>query len=235
MRAVAGTGRSVLIGGGSGALGRALVRGFLDAGDRVTVPWILAGEAETMRRDFAAPLASGALALLEADVSEERGAAAAVKAAGDALAVLVNAAGGFAGGPPLWETPLETWDAMYRINLRTAVALSRAAAPGLRARGAGAIVHVASAATASRPAGLAAYTAAKLGVVALTETLQKELAGSGVRVNAVVPTTIDTPANRKAMPDADFSSWSTPEAIARVVVWLASDAAATVRGGLIPV
>jgi NAD(P)-dependent dehydrogenase (short-subunit alcohol dehydrogenase family) len=234
MRAVAAAGRSVLIGGGTGALGRALVRGFLDAGDRVVVPWIVAAESEAMRRDFAAALRDGRLALLEADVAEESGSAAAVKAA-EPLVVLVNAAGGFAGGPPLWETPLESWDAMYRINLRTAVALSRAAAPGLRARGAGCIVNVASAATVGRPAGLAAYTASKLGVVALTETLQKELAESGVRVNAVVPTTIDTPANRQAMPDADFSGWTPPEAIARVVLWLASDAAATVRGGLIPV
>jgi NAD(P)-dependent dehydrogenase (short-subunit alcohol dehydrogenase family) len=234
MRAVAGAGRSVLVSGGTGALGRALVQAFLDAGYRVAVPWIVAAEAAAMRRDFAAALGAGGLELFEADVAEEAGAVAAVKTA-EPLAVLVNAAGGFAGGAPLWETPLEAWDAMFRINLRTAVALSRAAAPGMRARLAGCIVNVASAAAHARPPGLAAYTASKLGVVALTETLQKELAESGVRVNAVVPTTIDTPANRKAMPGADFSTWTPPEAIARVVLWLASDAAATVRGGLIPV
>jgi NAD(P)-dependent dehydrogenase (short-subunit alcohol dehydrogenase family) len=234
MRGMSHPGRSVLVSGGTGALGRAVTRAFLDAGDRVVVPWILAAEADSMRRDFADALAAGRLALVEADVADEAGAAAAVRAA-EPLAVLVNGAGGFAGGPPLWETGLDAWDAMYRINLRTAVALSRAAAPGMRARGAGCIVNVASAATASRPAGLAAYVAAKSGVVVLTETLQKELAGSGVRVNAVVPTTIDTPANRRAMPDADFSTWTRPEAIARVVLWLASDAAEPVRGGLVPV
>jgi NAD(P)-dependent dehydrogenase (short-subunit alcohol dehydrogenase family) len=226
--------RSVLVSGGTGALGRAVTRAFLDAGDGVVVPWILAAEADAMRRDFADALAAGRLALVEADVADAAGAAAAVGSA-EPLAVLVNGAGGFAGGPPVWDTALETWDAMYRINVRTAVALARAAAPGMRARGAGSIVNVASAATASRPAGLAAYVAAKSGVVVLTETLQKELAGSGVRVNAVVPTTIDTPANRRAMPDADFSTWTRPEAIARVVLWLASDAAEPVRGGLVPV
>jgi NAD(P)-dependent dehydrogenase (short-subunit alcohol dehydrogenase family) len=229
-----GSQRGVLVSGGTGALGRAVARAFLDAGDHVAVPWILAAEADAMRRDFADAVAAGRLALVEADVADEAGAAAAVAAA-EPVAVLVNGAGGFAGGPPVAETALETWDAMYRINLRTAVALSRAALAGMRARGAGCIVNVASAATASRPAGLAAYVAAKTGVVVLTETLQKELAGTGVRVNAVVPTTIDTPANRRAMPDADFSRWTPPEAVARVVLWLASDAAAPVRGGLVPV
>ncbi|CAG0974892.1 partial putative NAD-dependent oxidoreductase, partial [Gammaproteobacteria bacterium] len=93
----------------------------------------------------------------------------------------------------------------------------------------------ASRAAFERPAGLAAYAAAKTAVVVLTETLHEELSGFGVRVNAVAPSTIDTPANRRAMPDADFSQWTAPARIAEVLVWLAGPAGATVRGGIIPV
>ena len=226
--------RNVLVSGGTGALGRAVVRAFLESGDRVAVPWIVAGERDAVQRDFAEALRTGRLALVEADVSDAQGAAAAAKAT-EPVAVLVNGAGGFAGGTPVWDTDLETWDAMYRINLRTAVALARAVLPGMRERGAGALVNVASQAAFARPATLAAYSASKAGVVVLTETLARELEGTRVRVNAVVPSTIDTPANRRAMPDADWSRWTPPDAIARVVLWLASEAAATVRGALVPV
>jgi len=226
--------RNVLASGGTGALGRAVVRAFLEAGDRVVVPWIVDAEREGMEREFAQALGTGQLALLEADVAEAEGAAAAVKAA-DPLGVLVNGAGGFAGGTPVWETELEAWDAMYRANLRTATSLCRAAAPGLRAREGGCVVNVAATPAWTRPPNLAAYTASKAGVVVLTEALQKELEGTGVRVNAVAPTTIDTPANRAAMPDADPSAWTPPEAIARVILWLASDAATPVRGAIVPV
>ncbi len=226
--------RSVLASGGTGALGRAVVRAFLEAGDRVTVPWIVAAEREAMERDFAEGLGAGRLVLLEADVAESAGAEAAVKAAGP-VDVLVNGAGGFAGGTPHSETDLETWDAMYRINVRTAAALSRAALPGMCERGSGCVINVASRAAIETPATLAAYSASKAAILVLTETLQKEVAAAGVRVNAVVPTTIDTPGNRAAMPAADFAAWTPPAAIADVMVWLASPAGATVRGGAIPV
>lgn len=225
--------RSVLVSGGTGALGRAVVEAFLAVGDRVTVPWIVPAERDALARDLADSLANGALALVEADIAEADGAALAAKAA-EPVAVLVNGAGGFAGGTPHPETPLDVWDHLYRINLRTAAALSRAALPGMVERGAGAIVNVASRAAIDCPATLAAYSASKAGVLALTQTLQHE-APAGLRVNAVVPTTIDTPANREAMPDADFAAWTPPVELARVIVWLASDAAATVRGGAIPV
>jgi len=97
------------------------------------------------------------------------------------------------------------------------------------------VLNVASRAAIDRPAGFAAYSASKAAVLVLTETLQREVASDGLRVNAIVPTTIDTPANRAAMPKADFSQWTPPERIAAVLLWLASDAGATVRGGFIPV
>jgi len=135
----------------------------------------------------------------------------------------------------LHETDLALWDRLYRMNVRTAVAMSRAVAPGMIARGGGAIVNVAAQAALDAPPGIAAYAASKAAVALLTRSLQAELGEHGVRVNAVVPTTIDTPANREAMPDADFSAWTPTERIARVVAWLASEDAAAVRGGLVPV
>ncbi len=228
------TGRSVIASGGTGALGRAVVREFLDAGDRVVVPWIVAQERDVLAGIEADALDAGRLVLLEADVAEAAGAEATVKAAGE-VDVLVNGVGGFAGGTPVHETDLETWDRMYRMNLRTAVALSRAAAPGMIERRRGAIVNIASQAAPARVETLGAYCAAKASIIVLTEVLQKELAGHGIRVNAVSPATIDTPANREAMPDADFETWTAPARIARVMSWLASEDAATVRGAIVPV
>jgi len=228
------SGRSVVVTGGTGALGSAVVEAFLAAGDRVVVPWIVKEEVERARRAWAQALEAGRARLVEADVAEAEGAARAVEAAGD-VAVLVNGVGGFAGGSSLDETPLETWDLMYRMNVRTAAACARAALPRMRARGAGVIVNVASAAALAPPAGLTAYAASKAAVVALTRALQEEAAGDGIRVAAIVPTTIDTPANRAAMPDADFSRWTPPAKIAAVILWLASDAASPLRGALLPV
>jgi NAD(P)-dependent dehydrogenase (short-subunit alcohol dehydrogenase family) len=225
-------GRSVLVTGGTGGLGQAVVAAFLEAGDRVWVPWVAAREAERMRDRFAPALAEGRLGLLEADVAEEAGAAEAVARAGGPT-VIVNGVGGFAAGPH-HETSLEVWDRMYRMNLRTAASVCRAALPGLHARGRGAIVNVAANAALDPPAGLGAYVASKAALVAFTRSLAREVP-AGIRVNAVLPTTIDTPANRAAMPDADFSTWTRPEQIAAAILWLASDAASAVRGALVPV
>jgi NAD(P)-dependent dehydrogenase (short-subunit alcohol dehydrogenase family) len=227
-------GRVVIVTGGSGALGRAVVSRFLAAGDRVVIPWIVKRERDAIELDERAALESGRLVLVEADVSEESGARAVVSAATYAE-VLVNGVGGFAGGTPVHETELEVWDRMYRMNVRTAAAMSRAVLPVMLARKRGAIVNIASRAAIDRPAGIAAYAASKAAVMALTESLQREVASGGVRVNAVVPTTIDTPANRAAMPGADTSLWTPPARIADVIFWLTTDAAATVRGGLVPV
>lgn len=226
--------RHTIVTGGSGALGRAVVRAFLAAGDRVTVPWIVAREREGVEEAESPAIRAGQLVLVEADVSGDEGAARTVAASGGA-SVLVNGVGGFAGGTPVHETDLEVWDRMYRMNVRTAVALCRAVVPGMIAARGGVILNVASRAAIDRPAGLAAYASSKAAVTVLTESLQRELAAYSVRVNAVVPTTIDTPANRAAMPNADTSTWTPPARIADVLVWLASPAGAAVRGGLVPV
>ena len=226
--------RNVIVTGGTGALGREVVAAFLANGDRVVAPWIVAAERDAMADAHADAISGRALELIEADVAEEESATEVVRAAGE-VEVLVNGVGGFAGGAAVHETDLALFDRMYRINVRTAVAMSQAAIPRMLARKRGSILLVSSRAADERPAGLAAYSASKAAVAVLTQTLQHEVAAAGVRVNAVVPSTIDTPANRDAMPDADFSSWTAPAEIARVMLWLASDAARTVRGALVPV
>ncbi len=226
--------RGVVVTGGTGALGTALVGAFLAAGDRVAVPWIVVEERDALAESERGALSEGRLLLIEADVTQAEGAARLAEAAGS-VGVLVNGVGGFGGGEPVERSELELWDRMYRLNVRSAVAVCRALIPGMRARGGGAIVNVSSQAAGSRPPGLAAYAAAKMAVVVLTETLQKELGAHGIRVNAVAPGTIDTPANRRAMPEADVSTWTPPARIASVVFWLASDAAQAVRGAVLPV
>ncbi len=225
--------RNVIVTGGSGGLGGAVVEAFLASGDRVVVPWIVASEQARMLQHFEAPLRRQQLVLLEADIAELDGAARVASAAGE-LAVLVNGAGGFAMGPH-HETDLGVWDHLYRLNVRAAAAMAHAALPLLFARGGGAIVNVAANAALDPPAGMGAYVASKAALVAFTRSLAREVASQGVRVNAVLPTTIDTPANRVAMPDTDFSLWTTPAQIAATIHWLASDAASAVRGALVPV
>jgi NAD(P)-dependent dehydrogenase (short-subunit alcohol dehydrogenase family) len=149
--------------------------------------------------------------------------------------VLVNIAGGFR-----WQTleqgDVEGWDAMFAINLKTAVLATKAALPQLVQSSAGRIVNV-GAGAAARPAmtGMGAYTASKAGVHKLTESLAEELKDRGITVNAVLPGIIDTPQNRADMPHADFSKWVRPQAVAAVIAFLASDQAAAVTGALVPV
>jgi len=226
--------RTAIVTGGTGALGRAVVDRFLAAGDLVVVPWLKNQEREDAAQELARAVRSGRVTLVEADVSTEEGAAH-VAAAAPEVGILVNAAGGFAGGEPAYEGSIDIWDRMYRINLLTAVAMSRAVLPGMIRRKRGSIVNVASAAAFTRPAGIAAYTASKAALVAFTETLQRELASTELRINAVSPTTIDTPANRAAMPNVDPSSWTPPARIAEVIFWLGSDEAHAVRGAVLPV
>lgn len=143
----------------------------------------------------------------------------------------MNTVGGFTAGPPVHETPLEDWDAMLAMNLRTAFLVSRAIAPLLIRSGGGAIVHVSGRAGLTGFAGGAGYCAAKAGVIRLTETLSAELKEHGVNVNCILPGTIDTPSNRAARPDADFSRWVAPEALGEVIMFLCSPTARHPRRG----
>ena len=164
--------RTVVVTGGTGALGRAVVERFRAAGDLVVVPWLIKNEREGTAQLFARDVRSGHVTLIEADIGTEEGANR-VAAEAPEVEVLVNAAGGFAGGEPVYEGAIDIWDRMYRMNVRTAVCMARAVLPGMIRRKRGSIINVASQAAFTRPAGIAAYTASKAGVVAFTETLQR--------------------------------------------------------------
>lgn len=216
--------KRIAVTGGFGVLGRAIVRRLSQAGgtpialDLAPVPDDWQGSA------------IGGIDISDPDAATH--AMAQLKDEGG-LDGLVNVAGGFT-----WQTVIEgdvdTWDRLYRINLRTALVMSRAAVPLLRSTG-GAIVNIGAAAATKAAAGMGAYTASKAGVARLTEALAEELKDEGVRVNAVLPSIIDTPTNRAEMPDAEFSRWVEPDALANVVVFLLSDEAAAVTGALVPV
>ncbi len=143
-------------------------------------------------------------------------------------------AGGWAGGAPFEQTPPDEWTRMLEQNLETVAHVCRAALPHLLAKG-GSVVAVGSRAAETGGAGMAAYAVSKLAVHALVRVLALENRDRGVRVNAVLPGTIDTPANRRAMPDADRSSWTPPEAIARTIAFLLSPDSSPVTGALVPV
>lgn len=209
--------------GGTGALGRVVAQRLVNDGARVHATWISS-------RDEAA---SEAVTMHEADVTSPQTVDALFKQIKDAeggLDILCNIVGGFAWAP-LADTSPAIWRKMMDMNATSAFLCSRDAAPVLRKSGRGRIVNVASGPALDRgAANMSAYAAAKAAVLNLTYSLSKELIADRITVNAIVPSIIDTPDNRKAMPDADEATWLKPEAIADVVAWLASDEAAIVTG-----
>ena len=220
--------RSVIVTGGFGILGQAVAQAFAAAGDKVT------------RIDFAASphdVVPGALDIGGVDLTDAAATEHAVaKVAADhgGIDVLVNVAGGFA-----WETleggSIDTWARMQAMNLVSNATITKLALPHLEQSAAGRIVNIGAGAALKAGMGMGAYAASKSGVHRLTEALAEELGGKSVTVNAILPSIIDTPTNRKDMPDADFSEWVRPAAIADVILFLASDQARAITGALIPV
>jgi NAD(P)-dependent dehydrogenase (short-subunit alcohol dehydrogenase family) len=224
---------TVLVSGGTGALGRGLLRELLDSGAQVVSTWIHEREVDAVRDDLGEP---EGLRLVEADLSSEEGAAAAVEAAaGDGLSGLVNLVGGFASGGRLHEAPADEFARMVELNLMTAIRLTRAALPKLIDWGGGSVVCVGTKAALEPFSGASGYVVSKAAVLALVRTLAIEYRDDGVRVNAILPSVIDTPANRKAMPDAEHSTWVAPAEIARVIRFLLSSESGPVSGALVPV
>ena len=228
--------RVVLVTGGSGALGTAITRRFLAEGAAVCVPWIVEQERERLQASVD-PAARPRLALERCDVADDAAMAALAARTRERhgrIDVLVTAVGGFAMGG-LVETDRATWDAQLALNLTTTYVASRAVVPAMLAAGAGRVVAIASRAVLPPAAGFIAYTVAKAGVIAFVLALAQETRGRGVTVNAVLPSTMDTPANRAAMPDADPRTWTPVEAVADAVAYLAGDSAAHVTGTLLAV
>ena len=158
-----------------------------------------------------------------------------ILAAGGRLDVMVNAVGAYAGGTALWQTDPAVFERMMALNLRSGYVLSKHVVPQMLKQGSGSIVSVSSRAAVDHAAGAAAYAASKAASVALFDSLAADLKGTGVRVNSVLPSLIDTDANRKAMPDADFSKWPKPEDIAKVIIFLCSEDAKLIHGASVPV
>jgi NAD(P)-dependent dehydrogenase (short-subunit alcohol dehydrogenase family) len=221
-------GKRIAVTGAFGALGAAMVEGAIAAGARV---------AAIDRAPAPASIATNVTAIGGVDLADANAAKTAIDAAAKALGGLdglVNIAGTFR-----WETladgSADTWDLLYRVNLRTAVAASKAAIPHLSTSNAGRIVNISAAGSVKAGAGMGAYAASKSGVARLTEALAEELKDKAITVNAVLPSIIDTAANRADMPKADFSRWVTPAQLAGVIVFLLSDRASAVTGALLPV
>ena len=223
--------RVALITGGTGALGRAVVKRFLDDGAQVHVSWVVAGEVDELKPALGAD--AGRVRLHQADVSDAPAVQrlmADVAGAGGRLHILANLVGGFAYAS-LDNTDPATWQKMLAMNATTAFLCCKYAVPYLRAAGFGRIVNVAAAPALGRgAASMSAYSASKSAVLNLTYSLSQELVRDGITVNAIVPSTIDTPANRASMPQADLSTWLAPADIARIVAFLASEAAGIVTG-----
>ena len=221
--------RTALVTGGAGGLGRSVVDALLAAGWRVVVP---------LQRQGALDERDG-LATLVADLTDPDDVARALRAAvADAqapLRALVNLVGGFAAGQPVADTPLEEFERMFAVNLRPTYLMTQAALPRLAAAGGGAIVCVGSNAALHPFAGGAGYAASKAAVLTFSRVVAEEGRPDGVRCNAIVPTQIDTPANRAAIPASEHHKLVPPERIARVVAFLCDDASAAVTGAAVPV
>jgi NAD(P)-dependent dehydrogenase (short-subunit alcohol dehydrogenase family) len=226
----------VLLTGASGNLGQAVTRAFHAAGARLVLL-----DRATDRLPQLFPELAGATAHVLLDAVDVTDAASVEQAVETTLArcgridVLANTVGGYRAGQPVHETSPETWDFMLNLNARTAFILSRAVAPSMLAQGGGKIVHVAARAALAGAANAAAYSASKAALVRLVESQAEELKHANINVNCVLPGTIDTPQNRQAIPKADHSRWVSPEAIADVILFLASDAARAIHGAAVPV
>ena len=219
----------VLVAGGTGALGQAVVAELLDSGYRCAVTWVVESERRRAEEEFGdrAPL-------IHADLLDPAGVAEAVAAVED-LEAVVNLVGGFATGGRVHETEPEQFARMLELNLTPAFNLARAAMPYLIERGGGAFVGV-SAQSVWRPfPGAAGYITGKAAVLGFIRVLDAEYKADGIRCNAILPSVIDTPANREAMPDGDYSKWVQPADIAKVVRFLVSEDSRPTSGAAIPV
>ena len=222
---------AVLVAGGTGALGQGVLGALLDAGHQVTATWVVEHELERVKADFGG---HAGLTLVQADLMDAE-AVEEVVAGVDGLGAVVNLVGGWAGGCKVHEIEPDDFHAMLQINLRPLFLLARAAAPRMVEAGGGSIVGVSARAALEPGSGQAAYNTAKAGVLAFIRSLDADYREAGLRANVVLPSVIDTPANRAAMPDSDHSRWVPPAQIGAVIEFLVSDRSAPTAGAAIPV
>jgi NAD(P)-dependent dehydrogenase (short-subunit alcohol dehydrogenase family) len=224
------------ISGGAGNLGRAVTRAFLEAGWRVSVALHHTDAKNAL--DELKSAHPGRVSTCLLDLSKELGAASAITQTvqwGGRLDAVAHLMGGWVGGAKVADTSLGVWEAMQTLNLTSAFLLTRAAIPRMIEGGGGSLVYVSSRAAREQRAGNAAYAVSKAGLLVLAESIAEEYGDDGIRANAVLPGTMDTPANRRSMPDADASKWTATDEVARVVLFLASPESAPVNGAAVPV
>lgn len=228
-------GKSVVVAGGTGGLGRAVTLAFLKESARVVVTYRKEDEFSAMRKaagDHAERLQGSPVDVTDEPVVQKL-AENLVKVGG--VDALVNAVGAYTGGTPLWQTEAKVLDHMMDLNLRSCFVLSRVFIPIMLKQARGAIVNVTARAAVDHAAGAAAYAASKAAAVAMTDCLAADLKGTGVRVNSVLPSIIDTDVNRRAMPTADYTKWPKPAEIAEVILFLCSEEARLIHGASVPV
>jgi NAD(P)-dependent dehydrogenase (short-subunit alcohol dehydrogenase family) len=225
-----------LVTGGTGGLGKAVSLALLAEGAKVVVTYVVPGEFAALRT--AAGERASALQGEHVDVTD---AAAASKLVSEInskhgrLDALVNTVGGYAGGIRLWEMDDETFEKMHALNVRAGFVMARAVVPEMLKNHRGSIVNISAKAAIDHAAGASAYASSKAAALAMMDSLAEDLRGSGVRVNSILPSIIDTETNRKAMPGAAFDKWPKPEDLAKVVLFLLSDEAKVIHGAAIPV
>jgi NAD(P)-dependent dehydrogenase (short-subunit alcohol dehydrogenase family) len=230
------TNQVVMISGAVGNLGQVVARSFQACGAKLA----LVDRGEDRLKETFPDLVNSADYLLVncADLMDE---GAVEESVAESLQhfsridVLVNTVGGFRAGSPLHETPIETWDFLHNLNARSVFIACKKVIPHMLKQGSGKIINLAARPGLEGQAGMAAYSASKAAVFRLTESMAKELKDQGINVNCIIPGTIDTSANRGANPDADFSTWVTPESLSDVIQFLASTAARDIHGAAVPV
>ncbi|MBM3162961.1 MAG: SDR family NAD(P)-dependent oxidoreductase [Chlorobi bacterium] len=226
------TDRVVFVSGAAGILGNAVAAAFYEAGASLA---LCDRNPDTPGSSFDD---AARVLVIESDLTDPASAEAAVArsvATFGHVDVLAAIAGGFAMGKPVHELPYEAWEYMMRLNAGTLFNSCHAVVPHMRRNGGGKIVTIAARAALSGKPGMAAYTASKAAVIRLTESLSEENKHYGINVNCVLPSIIDTPANRRDMPDADFGAWVSPRALADVIMFLASDASRAMYGASVAV
>ncbi len=230
------TDQIVAVTGAAGNLGQAVTRAFHAAGARLA---IIDRKRESSLGAFGDDLPESDDCLyVTADLTSEASVAEGVRAIIDRFGrvdVLVNTAGGYRGGTRLHETPVESFEFMFNLNARTAFLMSRAVIPHMLEQRRGKIISISAKAALKGTTRHGPFNASKMAVIRLTETMAAELKHDGINVNCVLPSTIDTPANREGMPNADVDKWVKPESLAHVILFLASDLAADIHGAAIPV
>lgn len=230
------TDQVVVVTGGAGNLGAAVTRAFFHAGARVAV---VDRQREMAIEVFGDEVPEGEYCLYVAgNLMDEKSVAETIQTIINKFAridILVNIAGGYRAGTPIHETPLDTWDFMMNLNARTVFLMARAVIPHMIAAQNGKIVNIGARAALKGTAKSGPYIASKMAVIRLTETMAAELKDQHINVNCILPGTIDTPANRQDMPNADFSRWVAPESMTHVIQFLASAWAKDIHGAAIPV